>query len=266
MTEAWQDSLSEDIRANPTLGKFKDIDGMAKSYIEMERMSGRSLVQPGEDAPKESWDKYYEKALESGHLTVHPDHSGDEQSAAFWKAAGVPEDKGGYVVEDGFDGLPKEVLDIWSDIAAEAGMTKKQYQKSISKIAELKAAETERFDQMVADDAAIVSTAWGNAETQKKEGIHALVDQFQDPAHPVEMNAAGYLMMDNILKAFTGKGPQVRQQPAAGETQYTPGELDEMISNLTTQLTDEGRSMDKAKYNALQRKRMKYLEMKSAAS
>ena len=33
----WQDSLSEDLRSSESLGKFKDINSLAKSYLEAEQ-------------------------------------------------------------------------------------------------------------------------------------------------------------------------------------------------------------------------------------
>ena len=269
--ERWQDSLAEDIRANPTLDKFKSQDDLAKSYVELERMNGRSLVLPGEDAPEDAWDKYYAKAQESGHLTVHPDHATDDQAKAFWKAIGVPDDGDGYKVPDNFDGLPDEYVKSLTALAVKAGWTNKQYQETLSAMAEDHAEHTGAQEQALADDRGIVDKVFGLAKEQKLKAIGALAEQFIDPSNPPswagdlsKLTAGDLIFMDNLVKGFTGKGPQAFKQPDAAGNQYTPGELDEMIDNLTTDLSDNGRKMTKDKYNAKQAKRMRYIKMRGS--
>jgi len=267
MTDTWLDSLPEDMRSNPTLSKFKDSEGLAKSYIELERMQSRSITMPGEHATDEDWDKYYTKAQEGGHLTVHPDHATDEHKSAFWKSLGVPEDGNGYSTAEGFDGLPKEWVDNLRNVAVAAGWTNKQYQATLAEFAKENATQAEANETAMNDDKGIVSGKWGMAEEQKKSAIAALINEFQDPGHPLgELNASAYLMLDNIVKKFSGKGPQAFKQPVSGNQQYTPGELDEMIDKVTTDMEDNGRQMGKERYNALQAKRLRYIGMRGSSN
>lgn len=50
---AWLDGVSEDLRGEETLKKFTSVDGLAKSYVELEKRLGRSVVIPGEGATTE---------------------------------------------------------------------------------------------------------------------------------------------------------------------------------------------------------------------
>lgn len=49
-------SFPEDIRSSPSFEKFNDVGSLAKSYVEMEKLQGRSVAIPGND-PKdvEAW-------------------------------------------------------------------------------------------------------------------------------------------------------------------------------------------------------------------
>lgn len=61
-TSSWTSSLPEDLRGNQSLGKFKDVGSLAKSYVELEKHAGGSLKLPGADAKPEEWDAFYNKA------------------------------------------------------------------------------------------------------------------------------------------------------------------------------------------------------------
>jgi len=264
--ENWRDNLPDELKNSASLQKFKSESDLATSYIELERRSGRSLTIPGEDATDDAWDKYYSKAQESGHLTVHPDHADGEHSAAFWSGLGVPEDTKGYTVKEGFDSLPDDYIENVRGVAKAAGWTKKQFRDTLDEFATEYAAQTEATETAINDDKGIVSGKWGMAEESKKSAISALVSKYQDPDHPLgELNSAAYLMLDNIVKDFTGKGPQSHGQPSGGD-QYTPSELDEMISDITTKMVKQGRKMGKEKYNALMAKRHRLQEMRSKAA
>ena len=57
------ESLPDDLRQRESLHKFKDSAGLAKSYLELESLMGRDgrLGLPGEDAPPESWEAFYNR-------------------------------------------------------------------------------------------------------------------------------------------------------------------------------------------------------------
>jgi hypothetical protein len=60
VNDNWRASLPETIRGEKTLEKFKGVDALAQSYIELEKMP-RGVTQPKPEAPKAEWDAYYEK-------------------------------------------------------------------------------------------------------------------------------------------------------------------------------------------------------------
>lgn len=58
--ESWRSKLSEDLRDNPSLVKFKDESSLAKSYLELQKTLGSArLEKPSESWTPEQWDKFY---------------------------------------------------------------------------------------------------------------------------------------------------------------------------------------------------------------
>ena len=57
----WQNSLSEDLRSSESLGKFKDINSLAKSYLEAEQNLAKRISIPEDSSPAEEWGKFYQK-------------------------------------------------------------------------------------------------------------------------------------------------------------------------------------------------------------
>ena len=57
----WRDSLAEDLRSEPSLKDFKDINSLAKSHVSAQKMLGGSIRIPGEDASDEARQEFYSK-------------------------------------------------------------------------------------------------------------------------------------------------------------------------------------------------------------
>jgi hypothetical protein len=58
----WRAGLPDDLKAEKSLESFKDIGGLAKSYVEAQKMIGGSVRIPKADAKPEEWDAFYKKA------------------------------------------------------------------------------------------------------------------------------------------------------------------------------------------------------------
>tara|TARA_R110000803_G_scaffold8066_3_gene25992 strand:+ start:420 stop:1274 length:855 start_codon:yes stop_codon:yes gene_type:complete len=59
--KTWRDSLPDELRGIKTLEKFKDVDGLAKSYVETEKYFEGAIRIPGENASEEEKNSYYSK-------------------------------------------------------------------------------------------------------------------------------------------------------------------------------------------------------------
>lgn len=264
--EKWQDNLPDEMKVNPTLAKYDTQEAAMQGLIEATGRLGRSITIPDEEADEETKGKFYEKVRASApNLTIHPDFGDEENATEFWRMAGVPADKKGYVVVEGFEGLPKEYVDNIREVAATAGWTVKQFQATLKEFATEHANNTIASDEAAAADAAVVSGKWGAAEEQRKSGVAALIEQFQDPNNKLgELNAAAYLLLDNIVKAFSGKGPQAKFQPVGGDM-LSPEEIEDKLSMYNNQLLKGGRAMPRDEYKRIMNKKERLLKMRAAA-
>lgn len=61
-TQSWRDSLPDDIKSVPTLSKFETIEGLAKSYVNLEKTLGSEKVAIPKDGDTEGWERFYKAA------------------------------------------------------------------------------------------------------------------------------------------------------------------------------------------------------------
>ena len=57
----WISALDEPLRESSSLAKFKDINTLAKSYLELEKSQTKSVSIPTEEAAEEEWDDFYNR-------------------------------------------------------------------------------------------------------------------------------------------------------------------------------------------------------------
>ncbi len=59
---SWIDGLPDDLKAKPTLQKFKDVEDIVRSYVSLESMLGKDrLIVPSEESAQADWDNFYNK-------------------------------------------------------------------------------------------------------------------------------------------------------------------------------------------------------------
>lgn len=58
----WLQSLPEDIRGNPTLSKYADINGLAKAHVELQGLVGKKgVIVPGDKSSPEQWKDFFKQ-------------------------------------------------------------------------------------------------------------------------------------------------------------------------------------------------------------
>jgi hypothetical protein len=56
----WRAGLPDDIKSDPSLAPFKDLTGLAKSYVHTKKMvNEKGLIPPKPDSPPEMWEQFY---------------------------------------------------------------------------------------------------------------------------------------------------------------------------------------------------------------
>ncbi|MFO8028260.1 MAG: hypothetical protein R6U28_00190, partial [Cyclonatronaceae bacterium] len=87
------------------LENVKDLPDMAKQLIHAQKMIGGSVRIPQEDAPAETWNKFYAKLADVKGVVVNP--GTEEGQAQFRKSLGVPEKSDEYKLDLSF--VPEDV-------------------------------------------------------------------------------------------------------------------------------------------------------------
>lgn len=103
---SWKESVSEEYRNDPSLRDFKDLNGLAKSFIESQKMIGSSIRLPKEDSTEEEINKFYSKL-------------------------GRPESPEIYKYDQPQD-IPEDLKNDYSDlkrVCHQAGLTNKQFEE-----------------------------------------------------------------------------------------------------------------------------------------
>lgn len=135
------DLLSDDLRGEPSLQDFKDIEGLAKSYVNQAHLVGNSIRIPAKDASPEAWADFRAKFEQiPGAAFV----DGEDRSALYAKL-GKPSDASEYQVSlpEGMadDGL----MDTFKKTAFEANLTQEQVQA----LSDFRAMEIQKYQEQV---------------------------------------------------------------------------------------------------------------------
>lgn len=262
----WLEHLPEELRSDTDLQKFENVEGLARSYMELGRWKGNAIRIPGSDAGPDARKEFTGKLIDRvPELMYKPDNTSPEQMGLHYETLGVPKESSGYETPDGIE-LEEVTVNKTREMAHHAHLSPAQHKAVIGWLstenAEV-AAEIERAQQ--ADTEALTSR-WGDTTEQRKQRVDTFLSEVQSgEGEPEigELNAAGYLKLDRVIEMFNGKGPQVNAQPSA-ELHATLDEIEENISEIQTRRMTEGRQMDGATQKQLSARLNTLLQQKQA--
>lgn len=166
--------LSEELASNPSLKDFKDVNGLAKSYVHLKSKMGTALFKPAPDASEDETRAFKEKLKEIPGVLMEP--SSEEDAESLLTKLGKPTAASEYKFE-----YPNEDVmnsGIGAEIAEEAfnlGLTQKQAQRLLDKTIANKNKSVS--DVQAREQAAITAlkAKWGEAyEDRMSSARHAL--------------------------------------------------------------------------------------------
>jgi hypothetical protein len=153
----WRDALPDGLKNVPSLAKFKDVESLAKSYLEGEKTFSSRVAIPKEDAPEAEWDAFYKKLGRPDDKRYRPDN------------LAVGEDE-------------EATLARYEDILHASGLTRKQGEKMLTHMADLSAqmeAEAKTREETArAENLAVLGKAFGDQLDVKINHIKAALGQF----------------------------------------------------------------------------------------
>lgn len=191
---SWRDSLPEDIRGDKSLADIADVPALAKSFVNSQRLIGRSVRIPGTDAGKDDLDAFYTKLAQVPGVTRLP---ADEDKAgwdAFYAKLGRPAKADDYKFERPGE-LPKGVSyneaaeKGFRELAHSIGLTGNQAKA----LHAWQMSETlGKADAMAkaADEAAVaLKKEWGASYNQRMAAARGVIRQYGGPELAAELDA-----------------------------------------------------------------------------
>ena len=98
----WKETIAEELRSDPSIKDFKDVDSLVKSYKETKAFVGSAMRIPGPDASKEDRAafraKLKEKVPELVEVPEDPEKL-KEVEADLWARLGRPKEAKEYTAE-----------------------------------------------------------------------------------------------------------------------------------------------------------------------
>jgi hypothetical protein len=236
------DMVSEDYKSLVEGKGFKDIDDIAKSYQNLEKMVGNSVRIPSDDASDEAKQEFYDKIKDIDGILV-------KGSENFYDKLGRPEDKDGYALQEiaseevlNAPGVQSEI-EAFKDIAHEIGLTQEQAEKLVaSKLTTVK----ESLDLQVIsrkESESKLHEIWGrdfeNRMNSAKIVAKTYAEKYPDAMNdlvngPAGNNVAFLQMMSELGKSFKEQGHEGMQTAQFG---MTPADA---IRKISEKRSDKG--------------------------
>lgn len=231
--------LPTEYASEPSLKDFKDVSGLAKSYMSLNSERGRSVRIPGPDAGKEDLDKFYSRITSVKGVMRSPDQGDSEAMGQMYNSLGRPTESSGYEVDLGDDSkyLVNDNVETFKKVAHEVGLTTTQYKKMLEFDVSRNRQQTE-VDQNAASSAVtLLQQRWGNEYNNRIAGARAAYrtyqSQFPEGFNELERvaknNPALVAILSDIGRTMQEKG-FIDAPHAYGGT--TPEEALEKISEM----------------------------------
>jgi len=235
----WREGLDETLAGDKGLADFKDLNGLAKAYLDTKSDLGRSIRLPGSDAGEDALVAFHQSLTEKvPGLTPMPDLENAESVTAFMKRLGMPEEASGYDAGEIPESLKESML-AFQAAAHGSDLTKKQFDV-LSKFL-----VTENAD---ADAASVTANQaeqdklkldWGETLGNKSQAILELMKQTGAPDSLVDkitghkMDMASMKWFNGLVEALSGEGGQMDFQGGQHEDgRVTPDEAKTQINEI----------------------------------
>lgn len=230
--ENWQGQLDEGLREDNSLRTFKNVNDLAKSFVNTKSMVGKNTMEVPTDASSELvWDAFHKAGGK-------PDTADDYNLKA-------PEDFPEEVLDKVF---PAERLKAWQERFFRSGISKKAADRFIADFAQDMLADLQTMKQTEdAQKSELVSglaTDWGNAFEQKKHlgniAMNEAASVMKDGVAVVNEEFKTRLVKKagsdpDIIRAFANLGAKFAEGKSPDFSAVpTPGDLQEQIDKITS--------------------------------
>jgi hypothetical protein len=229
----WREGLPDDLKSDPSIQKFENVEALGKSYIELQKTMGNSIRPPGPDASPEVKKEFF--ANFSKRYPGEVVYAKDED--ALLAAMGKPEKPEDYAPSKELGELPSDLVENWRKTSVTLGLTKKQAENALRALQN----EYNGNQQKIEGAKAELRKEWGatledriklSAEAAERLGFPpAVVDVIKSGKGAAAEMKAFYKAAENL--GLTKPQNNMHQDgPGAQNTSITPGEALQRIAEI----------------------------------
>lgn len=177
------DMIQDDtLKSEASLQSFKDITGLAKSYVNLNRMMGSSIRIPGPDASEEAKAEFYNKISQVGDVVKLPNPNNPEEVAAFYNKLGRPESPDQYDLKLPQD-VPEELvdrgtLDFFRKQAFDLGLNSNQVNALVQFDLQRQMQQLDHMAKEKDQNSAILKKMWGADFEARSQAAQKMVEMY----------------------------------------------------------------------------------------
>ena len=206
---SWRDNLPEELREHKTLQDVKDLEGLAKQFIDSQQMIGQSIRIPGPDAGDDARKAFEAKLMEKvPGLVPTPDPDNPETLQAFYKRMGWPEEPTGYEHPENVDAT--QMADF-AKVAHDQGLTKSQYKAILEAVGGFAQSKQEQNAEELLQGIRALKQEWGIVYEDNLELVDSVMKGTGAPKEMIEL-AADRKLPAEALKWLHNIGKQLGQE------------------------------------------------------
>ena len=180
--------VSQDLHGN--LDKFKSVNDLAKSYVNLEKKLGTSINLPAEGATDETRKAFIDKIKDLPEVLIKP--TTEDELNAFYNKLGRPENKDSYEIDSL---IPRELIDNdafavqeineFKEMAHKLGLTKEQDQGLVEMRMEHFKQDQQDNEKSLEQGLTTLNKLWGTDFDTRKSAAIQMKDHFKDkfPEH-----------------------------------------------------------------------------------
>jgi len=237
---SWRDSLPDDIKGSASLADYKDVAGMAKSHIELQKMMGNSIRVPSSEAGQDDLNKFYDSILEKApNLMPKPDIEKPDEIEKVLSAIGKPAEASKYELTADLDGysVSEERMASLKAQAHEAGLTKAQFNKFAGSVLLAESKQVAAENGQVNESRAALQTEWGAAFDDRQSKAVGILEKTGAPAGLIAQAKDGKLggetlrWAHSLFESIGSEGVEVGGQPQ-NNGKLTPAEARDRIGEI----------------------------------
>lgn len=179
-TNDWKSSLSDELKSSPSIGKFNDVDSLAKSYVSLEQRLGNSIRIPGQDAGQEDLDKFYSQLSSVKGVVRIPGEGDVEGMNNLYNSLGRPSAPEFYKIDLGGAEVNQATVDHFKQTAHSLGLNNNQAEALVKYQLAMEQAQLDDFNNLAAATERTLKAKWGDDFNNRLHGAKAALEMYRD--------------------------------------------------------------------------------------